>query len=180
MGFFSFLTSDTEDSISNAYSERGAKTVYLLQPNGEEPVREDSYEGYGVFGGTDVFVWLATRNLAKDTVASMSKEMLRDAGVRLSFAKIYIHAPSGQKWSFFHGHHEDAALVEDCRNFDGLHTDIIPEYGKTANELIEDADFQVVLFAENLKFPLKLSFDKDADYHSLPPAKNDPEQGYFY
>jgi hypothetical protein len=59
MGFFSWKTSDTHKSISNSYSCRPTFTVYLLQPHGLPPIREDEYEGYGDFGGQDVYELLA-------------------------------------------------------------------------------------------------------------------------
>lgn len=177
MGFFSFLTSDTEESISSTYSDRGAKTVYLLQPNGEDPIKEDSYEGYGEFGGVDVYEWLARHNLPKNKIASMSKGMIRKSGLALALGKYYLHRDTGQKWSIFHGY---AYLIKGCKDFRGSYATTIAEYGKTPAELIESGEFQEFKIAKNLKFPLKFSFDKDADYDSLPPAKNCPNQGYFY
>lgn len=61
MGFFSWRTSDTHRSISNAYSSRGALPVYLIAPDNEK-IYESCYEGYGVFGGHDVFALLAQWN----------------------------------------------------------------------------------------------------------------------
>ena len=58
MGFFSWKTVDTNESISNSYSVRGALPVKVLVPNeftgeyGQELI-EKHYEGYGVFGGQD-------------------------------------------------------------------------------------------------------------------------------
>ena len=41
----------------------GAKqTVYLIDTDGKL-IREDDYEGYGVFGGIDAYGWLAHRNI---------------------------------------------------------------------------------------------------------------------
>lgn len=54
MGFFSWKTSDTNRSISNAYSSRGALKVTMLMPNGDK-FTEETYEGYGVFGGIDFY-----------------------------------------------------------------------------------------------------------------------------
>lgn len=59
MGFFSWITSDTNRSICNGYSARKTFTVYLLQPHGLPTLREDHYEGYGVFGGRDVYALMA-------------------------------------------------------------------------------------------------------------------------
>ena len=117
MGFFSWTTSDTEESISNKWSERGAKTVYLLQPNGEPAIKEENYDGYGVFGGVDVFDWLVDHN------------------------------------------QKQAGEYEDKRSR-GIDMDL--------NESIV------------LEHPLKFSFDPDAKYEDLTPAKNCPDQGFFY
>ena len=58
MGFFSWITSDTHESISNAYSDRGALPVYLYCPDGTK-IYEPDYQGYGDFGGHDAYALLA-------------------------------------------------------------------------------------------------------------------------
>lgn len=65
MGFFSYITVDTNRSISNKYSNRGVFTVYLIDNEGNK-WREDAYEGYGIFGGKDI--------------RELEKEMTRKAG----------------------------------------------------------------------------------------------------
>jgi hypothetical protein len=63
MGQFSWLTSDTGEQILEQLSDHGIKqTVYLLQPGDLPSIREDNYEGYGVFGGIDAMEWLARIN----------------------------------------------------------------------------------------------------------------------
>lgn len=59
MGFFSWITSDTHRSIANQWSCRETFPVYLLQPHGLPTLREDNYDGYGVFGGRDVYALMA-------------------------------------------------------------------------------------------------------------------------
>jgi hypothetical protein len=61
MGFFSWKTSDTEKSISNRYSDRGALPVYVLCPDGSK-IYEPNYEGYGEFGGRDMYALVAQWN----------------------------------------------------------------------------------------------------------------------
>lgn len=61
MGFASFLTSDTEESVSNLYSERGAYPCKLLLPNGSIIV-EKNYEGYARFEGVHIYIWTAIAN----------------------------------------------------------------------------------------------------------------------
>ena len=64
MGFFSWKTADTNESIANIHSNHpnAGRTVYLLQPGGKEPVEETAYNGYGDFGDVDAFAWLAEMN----------------------------------------------------------------------------------------------------------------------
>ncbi len=62
MGYFSWKTSDTDRSISNRSSDRGTFPVYVLCPDGTV-IREDDYDGYGRFGGRDVYALVAQWNL---------------------------------------------------------------------------------------------------------------------
>ena len=61
MGFHSFITTDTERSISNMYSDQGAFPVVVVLPDGTQ-YREDNYEGYGKFGGRSIMSILAEFN----------------------------------------------------------------------------------------------------------------------
>jgi len=54
MGFFSFKTSDTDETIWNRHSRHGATPVKMLLPDGHEVI-EENYEGYGDFGGLDFY-----------------------------------------------------------------------------------------------------------------------------
>jgi hypothetical protein len=60
MGFFSWKTSEGQ-SIANAYSERPTFTVWMVLPDGKK-YQEDCYEGYGEFGGKDVFEVISELN----------------------------------------------------------------------------------------------------------------------
>jgi hypothetical protein len=61
MGFFSFHTCDTGNSIANKFSGRPVFTVHMITPDGRVFTEED-YEGYGVFGGKDFYELLAELN----------------------------------------------------------------------------------------------------------------------
>ena len=82
MGYFSWKTADTNRSISNRDSIRGAFTVYLLCPNGET-IREDDYDGYGRFGGHDVYALLAKWN-APETITG-NVEVDRLTGINMTY-----------------------------------------------------------------------------------------------
>ena len=61
MGFHSFITTDTERSIPSFHSDRDTFTVVVVLPDGTQ-YREDSYEGYGSFGGRSFISILAEMN----------------------------------------------------------------------------------------------------------------------
>ena len=79
MGVFSFLTTDTRESVPNIYQdERPTFTVYLKDNKGNV-WKESAYEGYGVFGGKDIYELLAEMN---------GFEGGRDVGIDLFFRPI--------------------------------------------------------------------------------------------
>ena len=82
MGYFSWKTADTQRSISNRDSIRGAFTVYLLCPNGEK-IREDNYDGYGRFGGHDVYALLAKWNAPERLTGNVNVDRL--TGIDLAY-----------------------------------------------------------------------------------------------
>jgi hypothetical protein len=97
MGFFSWLTSDSEARIMNQYSGKD-RPVYLLLPNGREPILETSYEGYGVFGGVDAYELLARENgLVKP---GLTHDQIRELGISLALnPKKYSRAKFQLKFS---------------------------------------------------------------------------------
>ena len=61
MGFFSWHTCDTDNSIANQFSGKPVFTVHMITPDGQV-FTEDNYEGYGKFGGKDFYELLAELN----------------------------------------------------------------------------------------------------------------------
>jgi hypothetical protein len=61
MGFFSWKTMDTDTSIPSQYSNRKTFRVQMID-NKSNVWTEDSYEGYGNFGGKDFYELLAEMN----------------------------------------------------------------------------------------------------------------------
>jgi hypothetical protein len=84
MGFFSWKTADTQESIPNIHAGKPIRTVYLLQPGGKPSIAESSYGGYGYFGGIDAYAWLARMNSEEDWTDKPDKE-IRDFGIRWWF-----------------------------------------------------------------------------------------------
>ena len=61
MGFFSWNTCDTGESIANKYSTRPTFEVHMITPDGRV-FTEPDYEGYGEFGGKDFYDLLCELN----------------------------------------------------------------------------------------------------------------------
>lgn len=81
MGFFSWNTCDTGESIANNCSTRPTFTVHMIAPDGRVFTEKD-YEGYGEFGGKDFYDLLCDLNgLPED----------RSAGIDL----VFKNNPSG-------------------------------------------------------------------------------------
>lgn len=102
MGFFSWKTADTNQTIPNIYSdhEDAGKMVYMLLPNGQKPIACSGYDGYGMFGGVDAYAWLAKMNIESMQHLDLyeDKDELREAGIGLSYSNEKIKYPL--KFSF--------------------------------------------------------------------------------
>ena len=61
MGFFSWKTQDTNQTIWNRHSDFGTMRVRMTDNSGNEWI-EDNYNGYGVFGDKDFYVLMAEMN----------------------------------------------------------------------------------------------------------------------
>lgn len=85
MGFFSWKTMDSDKSISNSYSSRGAFKVDMLDDKGNKWT-EPNYEGYGVFGGKDYYELLAEMNgVTSDLEGEAYTDYMRIKGIDLAF-----------------------------------------------------------------------------------------------
>lgn len=74
MGFFSWMTSDTNRSIANVHSSRLPFTVHMITEDGRV-FTEDDYDGYGEFGNKDFY----------ELLAELNGETTRDDGITISF-----------------------------------------------------------------------------------------------
>ena len=61
MGFFSWMTQDTDRSIANRYSVKSTFDVYMIDDKGNV-WHEPNYDGYGNFAGKDYYELLAEMN----------------------------------------------------------------------------------------------------------------------
>lgn len=178
MGFFSWLTSDTEESIANIHTGK-SRPVYLLQPDGQEPIFEPTYEGYGKFGGVDAYGWVARANTPADSLIGMDEDQVRTLGLLMTDGTVMLDTQTGALWSI--REHVPEGLGVPVNNFPHSWMTPIPELGMSPNELRESGRFVSIRLRDHLeiKYPLKFSFDKNAVYEDLPAAKNCPHQGYF-
>ena len=80
MGFFSWKTSDTKQSVSNKHSEYGALPVKLLDNKGNEFIELD-YNGYGVFKNKDFMLYAYDMNNCKIT-KKQRKELIKKWNTR--------------------------------------------------------------------------------------------------
>lgn len=88
MGYFSWCTSDTRKSIGiGLENEVTAGEVYLLNPFGA-PYKETNYDGYGVFGGQDVYAlvakWNAPEQCKDDNGDWLPDDKIRELGIDLA------------------------------------------------------------------------------------------------
>ena len=176
MGFFSWKTSDTKKSIANNCSGRKTFTVHMITENGMV-FTENDYEGYGVFGGKDIY----------DLIAEMNK--LNTKGeVRISSIDLLYKTQitNGVK-TYTQGTGKDA-------RFFNWETPLEEEDGKTPNQLLKEGWKQVYpngygdweKAAQNgIKLPkLVKNLPKKENWKEawdkLPYPENCEAQGYFY
>lgn len=118
MGFFSWLTSDTGRSIANQHSIRETFPVYMVTDDGQI-FTELNYDGYGVFGGKDIFVLIAEMNGYKGETDEETRQ--------LAFDKIWVRGITKGGKRYCYG-----------EDFDNYQSPIESEGGLCANDLIKD------------------------------------------
>ena len=117
MGFFSWLTADTEETIWNKYTEEGNREVYLCLPDNTTR-KFIEYGGYGNFINpdgtcTDVHVLLAEWH--EHDLTNLSNEEKRDIGVNIHYGK--LPAIYFLKFSFNpNARYSNLPRSEDCPN----------------------------------------------------------------
>jgi len=175
MGYVSWLTADTRESIPVVDSGHEQRTVYLLQPNGAPPIADAAYEGFTVFGGVSVFDWLVRHNASADRV----DELLAHPwyGVQLSTGLRYFRdVDTGARFCVFHtgpNAVDPTIVAHRC-----TYADPLPGYGISANDLADQG--RIVEEHLPVAVPLKFSFDAAARYEDLPASEDCPDQGCYY
>ena len=122
MGFFSWKTQDTNETIWNIYSGHIPPTVVMTDDKNNNWI-EKWYEGYGVFGGKDFFVLMAEMN-------GLTEEVFKD--IR-SEAIDLMHSPRSA-WS--------EELQEHMKNRDILYPNLTEYSQNWENKPPEDCPTQ--------------------------------------
>lgn len=176
MGFFSFLTSDTNRSIANHWSTKSTFPVFMITEDGQVFCEKD-YEGYGVFEGKDIYQLSAEMNGYKGDTDDETRNLF--------FDKIWVRGiKNGDK------------IYNYKEHFTRYDVPIESEGGICANDLIkhhgwegfgEGGEFKY--WAERgLKIPKLVetppTIDNMSDWKtywdSLSYPESCPNQGFFY
>ena len=177
MGFFSWKTSDTEKSIPSHYSSRPTFKVHMITEDGQV-FTEDNYEGYGVFGGKDLYVLAAEMNGFKGNTDDDTRQNF--------FDKIWLR-----------GVQEGDVKLTYNIDFKNYQAPIPSQMGKTANQLIEfdgwksfgdnggfkywsDLGFKMPKLVEELECEPTNKEEWKQYWDRLDYPLDCPDQGFFY
>lgn len=156
MGQFSWLDcKDTRRQILDDVHE----DVYLLIPEefGGGHILEKCYEGYGEFGGKDVY----------DLVADWNKDMI---------PYILFLANKGKWTCSIVG---DERIVMECFYKGEPIPDSIPEWNRKKRLI----GIRMACYDDDndrLMYPIKVTHDPNAVYEECEPSPSDPHQGWLY
>lgn len=156
MGQFSWLDCITEEQILDDVE----RDVYVLVPKefGGGHIKETCYEGYGVFGGKDIY----------DLVADWNREYLSTHPEYSEDIQIKI---SDKEW--YKSYIDLSKSREDV--VQSIKSAIYPEWRWIGIEIAcYDEDNAA------LPFPIKITHNKNAIYEDCKPSKSDPNQGWRY
>lgn len=179
MGLFSWCTSDTRKSISCTFnSYAGAPTtVYLLNPFGD-PYKESNYEGYGVFGGRDVYELVAEWNRKYLTVDNLKKPV-REHWASDKEGDEYFTKAMQRYEQKCRGLKDYAAGASD--EYMQKHYGTVFGYGD-GSDWKRCLGIDVACYDEDhvkLKYPIKL-VEVPVPYEEAEMSPSCPFQGYFY
>ena len=149
-----------------------------MRPDNSEPIAESSYAGYGDFGGVCAISQLAIDNNHLFNLEGLTDQQISNVGADLSCGSFMKDTKTGDVWHIF----SDSSDLLEGRFFDGMYSEVIPELGMSANDLVKSGRFERIYFKDyfDVKYPLKFSFDRNCKYEDHPASLDCPDQGYFY
>jgi hypothetical protein len=159
MGQFSWLDCKTKQQII----DNKCKNVFVLIPKefGGGHIKETCYDGYGHFGGYDIF----------DLVADWNR---KDLSENSDFVFPYSNEQIKNKdWYEFYA---DTNLTRE---------EVVEKTKEKGNRFFEWRYIGIALSCydednEALPFPIKITYDEHACYELCLPSKSDPNQGWEY
>ncbi len=179
MGFFSWLTADTNQSIPSSYSSKPTIRVHMITEDGRV-FTETNYEGYGVFGDKDFYTLAAELNGHKGKDDQETR--------KLFFDRIWKR-----------GVRKDGKSLEYRIDFEHYEAPIQSEGGLTANQLVSehgweywevsrsgntqdfvDAGFKMPKIVSTLLVSPTNKDEWKKFWDSMPYNKSCPDQGFFY
>lgn len=191
MSLYGLLTCDTLESVAAEPADRHG-TLYLLQPNGGDPIKELAYDSYGLFIKNNPYVWLLEANaeylgLDLNDIDDCGKFFL---GADLSSGFIHQDTVTGIYWL------EDVTfmLIEKVgmksRFAEMLDGELVaydpacklPGHNNTAQDFVLSGRFKAISLTEivRLKHQIKLSFNAGARYEDYPASQIlSPVPGYI-
>tara|TARA_R110000751_G_scaffold7210_4_gene29824 strand:- start:2380 stop:2844 length:465 start_codon:yes stop_codon:yes gene_type:complete len=152
MGFFSWITSDTQKSIPNVHSNKPMVSVTMIDHHGNKYF-EDLYEGYGEFGGKDFY--------------TLVDEMNGGIGDRQRGIKLY-HPPSLANPK----HYSTNAKINILQDDGEYKPHTIKQFNKITQEFLKS-------MPDPVKSPILVEDDTIEWGSDLRPAIC-PSQGYWY
>ena len=179
MGQFSWL-----DCISGKQIvDDKVKDVYVLVPKefGGGHIVEHCYDGYGNFGGHDIFDLVATWN--RETLADKPNFIFPYALERAK--RLLEHQQRGDSYSeSIELQLKDKPWFEFYSDLDFSEDEVV-EYMKECCGRWH-AEWRLIGISlscydednEALPFPIKITYDSHACYELCPPSKSDPNQGW--
>ncbi|ARM86159.1 hypothetical protein [Marinobacter salarius] len=181
MGKYSFKRAEDGKSIPSVHSGLPMQPHYLIQPNGQPPIVETAYDGYGRWGGIDLFEWLAKTNAESLGLnfSGFHKSMIRGIGELLHKGDALEDTRNGSIWWVGKRNPVHALVTQHVPvNYD----DYCHALGGTPNEMIDAGLLRErpVRDIIGLPYPIKISANKDAIYEHLPASGDCEHLGYFY
>ena len=171
MGFFSFKTSDTKQSIPNIHSGRSTFTVHMITEDGRV-FTENEYDGYGRFGGKDIYELIAELN----NLPGKNIDEKRSAAIDLLYETHIIKGDCSYKQGTDFSHWE---------------MPLPSEGGKTPKQLTKDEGWKIFYpngygdfnkAAQNgIKLPKLVRLESSlGKFYEFPYPEDCPDQGFFY
>lgn len=194
MGMYSWMDCcNPKQNIKFAIYFAKYKPSYLLVPEefGGGHIEEPNYDGFGHFGGRNVFEIIAEWNRTY-----LTEDMIEPVADRSSFGGLYSYEKNrlrdeGKSDAEIKEADEavrDKYYQQACKRHDWL-VGVLTSYrdGKSDDEIAAKygdgwkMDLGIEIWNSEmaqLRYTIKVTYDKDAVYESCPASESDPNQGY--